>query len=122
MMLDMRYTENDSVSGIIAAVQGCCGKDIAVETVTFSPPLDTTTDNIYVKKLKAAAESVLQRAVNFSAEYGSTDARYFAAKNIPVAIMWCLGENEHASDEYVEIGSLDKFYGIMKKFILSCSP
>ncbi len=123
MLLDIRHTEKEPARELVGKIESLCKRrGVKVSVSSALPLLNTTTDNAYIRKLKSAAEGVLGRAVRFSSEHGSTDARYFAAKKIPVAIMWSPGAGEHGSEEYVELEGMSSLYEILKKFILSCNP
>jgi succinyl-diaminopimelate desuccinylase len=96
-------------------------KGVSLEVGVASKIFNTANNNSYVKELKSVVESVTKKKVDFLSEHGSTDARFFSAKNIPVAIVWSIGEDIHANNEYVEIESLGKLYQIFKTFTLSCT-
>lgn len=69
-----------------------------------------------IRKLRMIADRVVGKKRKYVKSCGSTDARYFSAKNIPVAVIGPTGENHHKHNEYVEIDALDKFYRILKTY------
>ncbi len=51
--------------------------------------------------------------------HGSSDARFFAEKNIPVIMLRPDGGGAHGDEEWISIESVQKFYELLKDFVIS---
>ena len=50
--------------------------------------------------------------------HGSSDARFFAEKNIPVIMLRPKGEGAHGDVEWVSIEEVEKFYQLLKEYVI----
>jgi len=115
MWLDMRFTNEKEKREIIKEIKRTRG--IKFEIITDANVLNTNKNNLYVRALKESIEKIIKKKTRFSKEHGASDARFFAYKKIPTALIVPLGHNIHAKEEYVEINSISKVYDILKNFI-----
>lgn len=53
--------------------------------------------------------------------HGSSDARFFSQKNIPVVVTRPKGGGLHSDEEWIDLDDLEKFYKVMKEFVLRVS-
>ncbi len=115
MWLDMRFIsdkEKNNIMGIIKRTKG-----IKSEILTDAKVMNTNKYNRYVRALKRSIEKVTKKKTKFRKEHGATDARFFACKRVPTALIVPIGHNIHAKGEHVEIKSVDKVYDILKDFV-----
>ena len=75
--------------------------------------------NKYIQDYKKTAEKEMGKKIKFIRETGASDARFFCEKNIPVILTKIDSGNIHGQDEWVDISQIEKFYNILKKFIIS---
>lgn len=50
--------------------------------------------------------------------HGTSDARYVYPHGIPVLIIWPEGAGHHAADEWINLDDLERYYDIMKAWIM----
>jgi len=116
MLVDIRLTEKESVEGVFAKMAEAfedCSVEIIATGVTFQAFEKGGSIKKYAKVLrKATAQKVL-----FIKEHGSSDARFFTAKNIPAIVNEPLCGNLHAENEWISIESMDNFYEILINYI-----
>ncbi len=117
MELDIRYTEHDSREGLLRKIRKI--RDVSVEVGEQADVFETGAENRYVAALRACAQAQLKRKVDFSAEHGASDIRFFGRYKIPGVLIMPEGCNAHAANEYVSIESTQEFYGILKDFVNS---
>jgi len=109
MGIDIRYTEKDNIEKILKKIRKI--KDIKIEIAQKQPMLNTDENNPYMRSLKKIAKT------QFRKEYGASDIRYFAKKNIPAADFGPIGAHYHGKNEWVSIKSMNYIYNSLKKFI-----
>ncbi|OGZ45713.1 MAG: hypothetical protein A3C84_04520 [Candidatus Ryanbacteria bacterium RIFCSPHIGHO2_02_FULL_48_12] len=51
--------------------------------------------------------------------HGSSDARFFAEKNIPTLIVWPRGGGHHSDDEWVQRRDIETYYKILRDWVLA---
>ena len=51
-------------------------------------------------------------------DHGASDGRFFSAKNIPVVMFKPICSQPHIDNEWIELKSLEKFYQILKGFLI----
>lgn len=71
-------------------------------------------NRLFVKILKKRIKKI-----KFIDSHGTSDGRYFIAKKIPVILTRPKGGGHHSEKEWVNIQSLQKFYQILKEFVLN---
>jgi succinyl-diaminopimelate desuccinylase len=116
--VDIRYQEESDLAEIKDRLSYLCKKYNAQITQTsagqafnldLGNPLVKDFMELYQKK---AGE------ITFSKTTGSSDARFFAAKNIPVIMIRPQGGNLHGDDEWVNVAELEKTYNLIKEYLL----
>ena len=79
--------------------------------------LITQKNNKYIKKLlKVAKKHKINIKIN--KDHGASDGRFFSAKSIPVVVFKPICSQPHIDNEWIDLKSLDKFYRILKDFLL----
>lgn len=90
-----------------------------VEFLLFEPPQFTNQKNPYVIKLKKAIKKVTGKKAKIIVKHGGSDIRHFNQVGCDGVTFGPIGGNLHADNEWVEIKSLEKYYQILKEFLLS---
>lgn len=72
----------------------------------------------YVKLFVQLYEQHNGGKIEFTKAHGSSDARFFAARNIPVIMLRPDGSGAHGDNEWVSKESIDKFYKLLKEYVL----
>ncbi len=50
--------------------------------------------------------------------FGSSDARFFGEKNIPVIVIAPVGGEIHSDNEWIDLEDLGRFYNVLKQWII----
>jgi succinyl-diaminopimelate desuccinylase len=116
--LDIRCIPEDS-NTIIDSIKTLLPKGFTIEIVTSEPALMTNENNTFVKKLQSIGKEVTGNDVALYGAQGSSDARHFSHINCEGIEFGPKGENTGSDNEYVDIKSLESYYTILQKFLLS---
>ncbi len=109
-MLDIRYTENDTMEAFIAKMQKELHSTVGIETIA---PIFDEGPSPYLDLLLAISKNT---AVGF--EDGSNDARFLSEYGIKGIIWGADGDqSQHSETEHVNVESVYSLYGILNAFI-----
>lgn len=76
-----------------------------------------------IQLISRIVKDVTGQAPAASIAHGSSDARFFAAHNIPTINLSPLGSGFHLPEEWVDIDSLNDFYEVTRQFVTEwCTP
>jgi succinyl-diaminopimelate desuccinylase len=109
-LFDIRFTENDDMEAVVAAIRG----EIKGEAeVVEREPLFQGGGSPYLERLLAIAGHP-----ETSCEHGASDARFLSEFGIP-GIVWGPngGNSAHSADEHVSIDSLLALHRILDQFL-----
>ncbi len=114
--LDVRYTEEITLTELYKKISFAAGEEVNVELVLSGAMTQLDTNNPLVQNyISSLKESGLN--AKFSSTHGSSDARHYAEYNIPVIMSQPEGGNHHAVGEWVDIASLETYYNLIKNYI-----
>jgi acetylornithine deacetylase/succinyl-diaminopimelate desuccinylase-like protein len=113
MVLDIRTTEDWSNRKLKSILKRLKLK----YKVLYEGAMLTNKKVKQIQQLRKIADRVVGKKRKYVKSCGSTDARFFSAKGIPVAVIGPTGDNHHKHNEYVEIEALGTFYRILKTYI-----
>ncbi len=117
--LDIRYVPEDNPALIIRAIEKLVQPFSAKVTQLVCEPaytVDITSPlvSIFIKTYEAFVGGSIQTIQ----APGSSDARFFSAKNIPVIMIRPLGGGLHAPDEWISMDSLGQFHTILREYVI----
>lgn len=116
--IDFRYSEKSDKNKILTIIKYSIKKHkLKLEIIEDMEVSITDQENFYLKSFRKIAEKIISRKMKITKSTGSSGSRFFSTKNIPVIITSPNYGNIHASNEWVEIKSLEKFYNILYTFI-----
>lgn len=119
--LDIRYT-NENKSDIFKRIQQLLTEQIAVEIMEDLAPNKTDPNNHYVKRLQQVGEDVLKKELTLQKTPGASTVNLLAQYCNAVVEFGPVGNGRgHISiiDEWVNLQSVEDYYEILKKFLLS---
>lgn len=116
-LCDFRLVETSSTTELRHNLDHCMQAGVSYEIVSESTPVVMPEDNRYILDYKHFAENILGREIEFEHIGGATDSREFAVKGSTVIMHSGTGEGMHASNEFVEVGSVLKIADIQIKFL-----
>jgi succinyl-diaminopimelate desuccinylase len=116
-LLDFRLTENSSVENLKKNLDLCMEKGVTYKIVSESTPVVMDEQNPDILNYKSFAEKIMGQKIEFEHIGGATDSRSFAVKGSIVIMHSGTGEGMHASNEYVDIKSVEQIADIQIKFL-----
>lgn len=94
-------------------------KQIKTEVLASGQSFKIDLDNPYLKLFTKIAESETKKKTVFITSHGSSDARYFAQRKIPVIATRPSGGGHHSENEWIDLKDLERFYRVLKRFVLA---
>ncbi len=109
-MFDVRYTENDDMPAVVAAIRGQIRGELEV---VENEPLFEGGRSPYLERLIAAAGSP-----ELGSEHGASDARFLSQFGIPGVVWGADGDHSaHAPDEHLNLDSLAGLHRVLSGFL-----
>lgn len=115
--LDIRYIPEDK--DIYEGIKSLVPEGVTATVDTRCSPLDTPEDNEYVQLLKTIGKQVLNQEIQMRVAHASSDVIRFADAGCQGIEFGPIGSNQHTDGEYVDIKSLEDYYQILHKFLMS---
>lgn len=118
--LDFRYPETDSIENILAEVNKSAkkvGADIEVEFISSGLATYTDVELPIVKKFMKAMQNNTKSKILVEQNYGGSDARHFAAFDIPILMMKPTGGDIHENTEWISLDSCLEYEKGLLEFI-----
>lgn len=112
-VLDIRFPTPHSVESVLEKIRGCVDPDVELETLIHAQPTDLRPDPLYF----SIAEQVTGAPIREVRDHGGSDARFIAAKGIPVIISRPTVGHLHSVEEWIDIESMVTFYRIYERYI-----
>ncbi len=118
-ILDIRYRNKPILGKVDAEIQKIADEfKLVKKTQLLGGCLDVSVDDPHIKKFIKTAESVLGREVSTGHSKGSTDGRYFCAKNIPCIVIQPDGGGRHANNEWIDRKGVQDLTKILYRYII----
>lgn len=116
--VDIRYLPGQKPMDFISKINNI-DPTAKIKVISEGVPVETDKNNKFVKQLYEITKSIKGNETKFFGQQGSADTRYYAKYGIPAVEFGPVGANHHASNEFVDITSLEKYKAILKKYIQS---
>ncbi len=116
-LLDFRLTEDSSVEKLKQNLDKCMEDGVRYEIASESTPVVMDEQNPDILSYKAFAENIMGQKIEFEHIGGATDSREFAVKGSTVIMHSGTGDGMHASNEFVDIKSVEQIADIQIKFL-----
>ena len=116
MVLDIRFTNEDSITKIISDIKNI-SEEIIINILDEGPTFYVDSKLDVIKDFINNSSKILNKDIKISKCLATSDAIYFSEKNIPTILMNPVGDYWHNPKEYVEIDSLYTLYEIFKTLI-----
>lgn len=117
--MDIRYMPEDK--NILNDLKKLLPPDVIIEIIPeyrYSS-INTDPNHPYIKILQDSGEHILKQTLPFRIAHATSDLVRFAAVGCDGVEFGPIGANQHGDDEWVNIKSLEKYYQILKHFLLS---
>lgn len=117
---DIRYKNKTAYAAIRGSIEDIA-RDGNVEIVTIdtSAPVELDRDHAAVKHFFSIAEEILGKPLETCHSFGSTDARFFAEKDIPCIVLRPNGGGAHSEGEWIKTSDLALFTKLLMQYVTS---
>lgn len=118
-LIDIRVISEKDRQQLRAAVEKIClkhGAQLSVVTDGIGASFDL--QNPYIKRFAEIVTEVTNIEVKGSHAHGSSDARFFAERNVPCISLYPPGGGHHSPNEWVSIDGLHQLMKIITQYIL----
>lgn len=116
--LDIRYIPEET-NTIVNNIKESLPNGFKLDVVAKEPVLFVDENNQYLKILREVDERITRRKVSVCGAQGSSDARHFTQVNCDGIEFGPIGGSIGTDNEWVDIPSLEKYYQILKAFLLA---
>lgn len=117
-LIDVRYIPDDKEM-VLEKIRKCIPTDVEIDVLTQTSPVYIADDNSYVQNLIKQTEIITQKRLSTGVTPATSDIRFFNEVGCLGVEFGPVGGNNHADNEWVDIKSLEKYYEILKNFLLS---
>lgn len=117
-ILDIRYKNKTILEKIDREIEKISNQfKLAKKTQLLGSCLNVSVEDPKVKQFIDIAEKVTGQKISTSHSKGTTDGRYFCAKNIPCIVIQPDGGGRHADNEWVDKNGVKDLTKILYKYI-----
>lgn len=118
-LVDIRFTP-DLVKPALRKIVTAAKKgfrNIRVKELVFGPSFRIDRGNQYLNLFTRIASEEYKIEPAFVTSHGSSDARFFSAKKIPVVATRPKGGGHHSEKEWLDLQDWERFYVVLKRFV-----
>ena len=116
--INIYFADEYSVSELLLKIKHLT-ENVSIKKITGSERVFLDPNQDKVLQLQQIMQKNFDEDIIIRTENGSSDARYFTNKGIPIVIVKVVGEDFHGDNEHLDIPSLMPLYNSLKEFILS---
>lgn len=117
--IDIRIKDKADYHIIQEQVARICKKYAgSIKNILATESLTIDTSDPAIQDFIKLYEKHSQKPITFSKAHGGSDARFFAAKGIPVILIRPDGSGAHSDEETLDLKSLADFYNLLEEYIL----
>jgi succinyl-diaminopimelate desuccinylase len=117
--LDIRYTNENDLRKYQQLINQLCEKyNAKLCNIVIEPNYSVDMNSSYIQRYIEINKHITGKEVKQVSVSGSSDARYFTQKNMPVIMTRPVSAGSHSDNEWVDLDSLDMFYKIMQTYVL----
>ncbi len=110
---DIRFPPPFTVEQMLSNISGFLDENMRMESMVSAEPTLLAPDPLYL----TVTEEITGMPVKLIREHGGSDARFIAKYGIPVIMSRPLVGNLHASDEWVDIATMETLYRIYERYL-----
>lgn len=119
--IDIRYTnknEKEKIKNRLESLEKTIN-GIKIEEIVHASPYSINPQNQWLKIFSKIAKEKFNIKTDFLLSHGSSDARFFLEKQIPVILIRPRGGGQHSDKEWIDKKDLERFYQVLKEFVKS---
>ena len=118
ILLDIRYVPEDK-DIVTPSIRKILPKGFKMDVLLNEPSLSVKSSNEHLKLLQNVCRKATGRKVTLYGANGSSDARHFSRVNCDGVEFGPVGGGIGSDNEWIDIKSLEKYYKVLKDFLLS---
>ncbi|MCB9798381.1 M20/M25/M40 family metallo-hydrolase [Candidatus Nomurabacteria bacterium] len=118
-VVDIRFTEDIALhpEQLVEKLQAELGDEVELNIIVGGSVVNTDIEHPFVKEISQIASQVYNKDIQVGFSHAAHDARYFASKGMPTALVGTIGANWHAQDEWADLSSVEKLRDIIYQFL-----
>ncbi len=118
--LDIRYPPGMKGNAIYSSLVELLRKDphISIEITAEGSPYQADLQLAPFLKFQEIAKRQKGIEIGKIRSYGSSDARFFCERNIPVLVIAPKGGDIHSDNEWIDLEDLTRFYNVLKLWVI----
>lgn len=93
-------------------------KNVKLERISGSERVFIDPSSKEILQMQSIMNKHFNPDIVLRTENGSSDARFYANKGIPIVIVKMVGEDHHGENEHIDIPSIIPMYNSLKEFVL----
>ena len=117
-VFDIRFIPKEKDT-VIAKCKNALPKSVHLEVLSIDPPSFTPETDQYVKHLQHSVKVITGREGKLVSKHGGSDIRFYTEQGISGVTFGPVGAGHHSDEEWVDLKSLEKYYEILKDFLLT---
>ncbi len=118
LTLDIRFSPSDDSKQITRLITETASfHGLTVKILVDEEAFQTDPTHPKFLEFSNTYKSITGHDIGLIIEPGSSDARFFALKDIPVVMIRPAGGKLHGDEEWVDQADLEKFYTILKAYV-----
>lgn len=116
--IDIRaYTTAEMNAAVEKIKQIAARHGLEMHITLNEQPVALMADHPLVQEFISSLSTVLGQPVEYTSSLGASDARHFAAKNLPTVLLYPHGGGAHSADEWMAQKDLPVFYNVIDHYI-----
>jgi acetylornithine deacetylase/succinyl-diaminopimelate desuccinylase-like protein len=116
--LDIRYKDKVDLIRIKAGLSELLEKyDGEITSIVDGSDYQLDTSHPLVSQFVTLYERHAESTIRLTKAHGSSDARFFSERNIPVIMLRPNGGGAHGDNEWVSLESCNKFYALLREYV-----
>ncbi len=115
------YFADDITSSALCKKIKDAVRHVSIEKFTASERVFVNPDDFHIQRLRQIMTENFGREIILKTENGSSDARFYANKGIPIVIVKMVGEDHHGANEHILISQILPMYNSVKDFVYEFS-
>ncbi len=120
---DIRFTDEEERQRFEKRMHKVLSKypSVAMRELWNALPYGVSRDFTLARTFARIAKEQYGIECGWSRSHGSSDARHFAAYEIPALLIWPKGGSAHSEREWVDMVDLVRYYSVMKEWVTEAS-
>ena len=117
-IIDIRFQNMDPRDRVRTALRNRVGNSqLHMKEIASASSYTIGHNNKYVRLFRKLALEEFDIVMPLVNSPGSSDARFFAAKHVPIIVTRPHGGGHHSDEEWINLHSLQRFYAVLKNFV-----